>query len=99
MATFYVNWQELQNKASELEGFNTKLKAECEAYKQNADSLKASFEGDVATDFYTEAQKHLEQMNLFVDLVSKYVQAMRTMAENAKKREAEAQAVVSNKNY
>ena len=68
-------------------------------YFKNKKPCNHSFEGDVATDFYTEAQKHLEQMNLFVDLVSKYVQAMRTMAENAKKREAEAQAVVSNKNY
>ena len=99
MATFYINWQELENKATELEGHNTKLKAECEAYKANADALKGSFEGDVATDFYKEAEDHLAKMNLFVELVAKYVQAMRDMAGNAKKREMEAQGVVGQKNY
>jgi uncharacterized protein YukE len=99
MATFYVNWQELENKATELESFNTKLSAEADSYKANADALKGSFEGDVATDFYKEAENHLEKMKLFTDLVSKYVQAMRQMADNAKKRESEAQSVVSQKNY
>ncbi len=99
MATFYVNWQELENKATELEGFNTKLKAESDAYKANADALKGSFEGDVATDFYKEAEDHYQKMGLFSDLITKYVQAMRDMAANAKKREAEAQSVVAQKNY
>ena len=53
----------------------------------------------MATDFYKEAENHLEKMKLFTDLVSKYVQAMRQMADNAKKRESEAQSVVSQKNY
>ena len=99
MATFYVNWQELDNKATELDGYNAKLKAECENYKQNADALKGSFEGDVADDFYKEAQEHLMKMNAFNDLITKYVQAMRTMADNAKSREIEAQQAVSQRNY
>ncbi|MBR1472539.1 MAG: hypothetical protein IJ600_12980 [Lachnospiraceae bacterium] len=98
MATIYVNWQELENKATELEGFNTKLISECDAYKANADALKGSFEGDVATDFYKEAQEHQDKMKLFTDLVSKYVKAMRDMAETARKKEMEAQSVIAQKN-
>lgn len=99
MATFYVNWQELENKAGELEGYNTKLKTESDAYKQNAEALKGSFEGDVATDFYKEAQDHWDKIGLFTDLVAKYVAAMREMAGNAKTAEINAQNVVGQKNY
>ena len=99
MATFYVNWKDLEDKATQLEAYNNDLKAECAAYKSNADALKGSFEGDVATDFYKEAETHQQKMEDFTVLVGKYVQAMRDMASNAKNREEQAQGVVGQKNY
>ena len=99
MATFYVNWKELDAKAAELEGYNKSLINECATYEQNANSLKGSFEGDVADDFFREAQDHKAKMTLFTDLITKYVEAMRTMATNAQQKEAQAQNIVNQKNY
>ena len=68
-------------------------------YDQNAASLKGSFEGDVADDFFKEAQDHKAKMTLFTDLIAKYVEAMRNMARNAQQREMQAQSVISRRNY
>lgn len=99
MATFYVNWKELEAKAAELEGYNRSLINESVLYDQNAASLKGSFEGDVADDFFKEAQDHKAKMTLFTDLIAKYVEAMRNMARNAQQREMQAQSVISRRNY
>ena len=99
MATFYVNWKELDAKATELEGYNKNLITECGAYEQNALSLKGSFEGDVADDFFKESQDHKAKMTLFTDLITKYVQAMRQMAANAQQSELKSQSIVNQKNY
>ena len=99
MATFYVNWKELEAKAAELEGYNRSLINESVLYDQNAASLKGSFEGDVADDFFKEAQDHKAKMVLFIELIGKYVAAMRNMASDAKSAAARAQAEVQTKNY
>ncbi len=99
MATFYVNWKELDTKAAELEGLNKSLINECATYEQNANALKSSFEGDVADDFFREAQDHKAKMTMFTDVITKYVEAMRQMAANAQQKEVAAQNVVSQKNY
>ncbi len=99
MATFYVDWRKLDAEAATLEGYNKSLINECSQYEKNALALKGSFEGDVADDFFKEAQDHLAKMTLFTDLITRYVEAMRTMAKNAETREMQAQSIVSKKNY
>lgn len=98
MDEIFVSWSELENKAMELEGENKRLISECGLYEQNANSLKGSYEGEVAEDFFREAQEHKAKMTAFTDLITKYVETMRTMAANAKKTEAQAKAIVGQKN-
>jgi uncharacterized protein YukE len=95
----YVNWQELETKASELEGYNNTLKSECDSYEQAGLALRSSFEGDAAEEFFREVQDHKAKMVLFIELIGKYVAAMRNMASDAKSAAARAQAEVQTKNY
>ena len=95
----YVNWQELEVKASELEGYKNSLKSECDLYEQNGMALRNSFEGDAAEDFFKEVTDHKTKMGLFIELIEKYVAAMRQMADAAKKAANSAQATVAPKNY
>ena len=99
MATFFVNWKELDAQAAQLEGYNKSLINECTTYEQNANSLKGSFEGDVADEFFKEAQDHRAKMTLFTDLITQYVSAMRQMAAQSQQKEAQARSIVGQKNY
>lgn len=99
MSTYFVDWKELEAKAGELETYNATLRTQTDSYVQNANSLKSSFDGDVADDFYTEVANHKAKIDAFIQVIDKYVAAMRTMASDVKAKEVQAQQVVGQKNY
>ncbi|MCR4991129.1 MAG: WXG100 family type VII secretion target [Lachnospiraceae bacterium] len=99
MALFEVTSQVLRSKAEELLGLNMQFEAQKNELENEEGALVGMWEGETKRIFHGAFMSDKEQMNVFIDLIRQYVEALYVIAQRYEEAEAQNAELASCRSY
>lgn len=81
-SNFSVTASNLNNGATQLEELNAQLKSAVSELETTENSLSGMWEGEARNTFHKVFCEDKDQMTAFTDLVTRYVESLRNIANN-----------------
>lgn len=99
MSFIQVTSQELRNKASELQGLNSKFQNEIENLVSCQSNLSTMWEGDAKEAFYNAFMRDKTNMDSFKAAIDQYIQALLVISERYEEAEKRNVSTASTRSY
>lgn len=99
MSFIQVTSQELRNKASELQGLNSKFQNEIENLVSCQSNLSTMWEGDAKEAFYNAFMRDKTNMDSFKVAIDQYIQALLVISEKYEEAEKRNVSTASTRSY
>lgn len=99
MSFIQVTSQELGNKASELQGLNSKFQNEIENLVSCQSNLSTMWEGDAKEAFYNAFMRDKTNMDSFKAAIDQYIQALLVISERYEEAEKRNVSTASTRSY
>lgn len=99
MSFIQVTASELKNKASELQGLNSKYQSEIENLSSYHGALDSMWEGEAKDIFNSMFIKDRASLDRFKNAVDQYIQALLTIAERYELAEKKNITTASERRY
>ena len=99
MSFFQVTPQELRNRAGRLSELNSQFKAKETELTEQETSLSSMWEGAAKDAFHQAFTRDRQQMDVFHQLISQYIQALLEIAVRYEQAEARNREIASARNY
>lgn len=99
MSFIQVTASELKNKASELQGLNSKFQSEIENLTSYKNALDSMWEGDAKELFNSAFMKDRGNMDKFKSAIDQYTQALLVIAERYEEAEKRNMSTVTERKY
>lgn len=89
MAEFQVRSQQVRQKANDLENANSQFRQKISGMEEQEMVLNNSWEGEANTNFHNAFTQNVAKWREFAGEIDKYVQALRQIADQYDKAEAQ----------
>lgn len=99
MALFEVTSEVLRSKAEELLNLNAQFENKKIELENEESGLIGMWEGETKRLFHTAFMSDKEQMNVFINLIKQYVEALLNIAQRYEEAEARNAELASARNY
>lgn len=99
MSFIQVTSSELRNRASELQGLNSKFQNEIENLVSCQNNLNSMWEGEAKEAFNSTFIKDKSTMDTFKGAIDQYVQALLVIAARYEEAEKKNVSVAATRNY
>ena len=99
MAMIQVTSAKLRSTAQELQGLNGQFKTKASELSEKEKALCQMWEGRAKAAFHAAYLKDCRQMDVFSELVSKYVQALLEIAQRYEQAEARNAELAGSRSY
>lgn len=99
MSFFRVTSSELRRKAGRLSELNSQFKAKAEELGEQEAALCGMWEGQAKDTFHQAFLRDRQQMGIFNQLISQYVQALLEIAARYERAEERNREIAASRNY
>lgn len=99
MSFFEVTSGEIKSKAGELSEFNQQFKNKAEELTEKEGALITMWEGEAKNAFHQAYTHDKGQMDIFSQLIDKYVEALYLIAQKYEEAEQRAMELATARNY
>jgi len=99
MSFFQVTPQELRGRAGRISELNSQFKAKETELTEQETALCSMWEGGAKDAFHQAFTRDRQQMDVFHQLISQYVQALLEIAARYEQAEARNREIASARNY
>lgn len=99
MSFFQVTASELRNRAGQISDLNSQFKAKAAELGEQEAALCGMWEGQAKDAFHQAFSRDEQQMEIFYQLISQYVQALLEIAARYEQAEARNVEIAAARNY
>ena len=99
MSFFQVTPRELRNRAGRVSELNNQFRAKATELTEQEKALCSMWEGGAKDTFHQAFTRDRQQMDVFYQLISQYVQALLEIAVRYEQAEARNREIASARNY
>ncbi len=97
MAMTRVSTQKLKDEASALRNVKSQLQNEITAMRSYSSRYLSLWEGEAKQGFVTSVNQNMNLLNMFVNNMDKFINALNNIATDYEKAENEAKSIVGRK--
>lgn len=99
MAYFQVTSSELKSKAGRLSDLNSQFKARASQLGEQETSLCSMWEGQAKDTFHQAFLRDRQQMDVFIQLIDRYIQALLEIANRYEQAENRNREIAAARKY